>query len=38
MKRMHVILRLLTAAALLLGAALLTGCAAETIKKPASTT
>lgn len=38
MKRMHVILRLLTAAALLLGAVLLTGCAAETIKKPASTT
>ena len=37
MKRMHVILRLLTAAALLLGAVLLTGCAAETIKKPAST-
>lgn len=38
MKRMHVILRLLTAAALLLGAVLLTGCAAETIKKPATTT
>ena len=38
MKRMHIILRLLTAFALLLGAVSLTGCAAETIKKPATTT
>lgn len=38
MKRMHIILRLLAAFTLLLGAVLLTGCAAETIKKPVTTT
>ena len=37
MKRMHIILRLLAAFTLLLGAVSMTGCAAETIKKPVTT-